>query len=219
MSNLIPANFTSLWHLLTKSHRQIFKILQWYSQRFDYVFISLDTIARDCKVSRSTVKRALNVFRKNEWFGSHRRGYQTSLLFLSDELIDLDTNEIGKRTLNEPVLDTLSKEKINLDGATSSREENLKESVDEEQKQVDEQHDVSNPKAIKGFVEIQKIGIKAKSDDYFTWIKQFGRKNTLLVIQKCQSYLNEINNHAGYIQKALQNKLGCGKIFANKRSL
>lgn len=95
-------SFAIAWTPLPKAAKRVFKYLQTLSKKYKFVFPSINTIAAYADCSIRTVFRSLSIFIKNGWLAKDRRGYQSSVYFLTDFLINLDLgNLFSKRDSRE----------------------------------------------------------------------------------------------------------------------
>jgi len=94
--------FEIAWIPLPKATKRVFKYLQNLSKKHKFVFPSLATIAAYADCSIRTVFRSLAIFMKQGWLAKERRGYQSSVYFLTDFLIKLDIGSLfSKRDSRE----------------------------------------------------------------------------------------------------------------------
>ncbi len=113
-------DFLNIYQTLSKFQRKVFKYLQWFSKKFRNVFPCIYTITKALGCSDSTVKRATAYFNKMGWICKCKRGYQSNVYYMNDELIRLnleDTNLFFREerpvndTTNDPVLGLIKQEK------------------------------------------------------------------------------------------------------------
>jgi len=110
-------DFLNTYQTLSKFQKKVFAYLQWFSKKFKCVFPCLFKIANAVGCSIATVKRATAIFQDLGWIYKKKRGYQSNLYFLNDELIYLNLNDVSiflreECAVNEPVLRSSSIESI-----------------------------------------------------------------------------------------------------------
>lgn len=86
-------NFLNIYQTLTVFQKKIFKYLQWFSKKFRCVFPCLQKIANAIGSCVRTVTRATKYFQDLGWIYKKKRGYQSNLYFMNDELIDLNLDD------------------------------------------------------------------------------------------------------------------------------
>ncbi len=89
----IVKNFLKTFKSISKFQRKIFKYLHWFSKKFHCVFPGLQKIANAIGSSTRTVIRATELFVSLGWMYKKKRGYQSNLYFINDEIIALDLND------------------------------------------------------------------------------------------------------------------------------
>jgi hypothetical protein len=119
MSSLLN-DFLNIYQTLSKFQRKVFKYLQWFSKKFRNVFPCIYTMTKALGCSDSTIKRATAFFHKMGWIAKCKRGYQSNIYYMNDELIRInldDTNLFFREErplndpINDPVLSLLKQEK------------------------------------------------------------------------------------------------------------
>ena len=90
--------FKDSWQLFSKGYRKVFKYLWWYFRHLRTVFPSLETIAKEIKLSKRQVQNALNHFLKLKLVGWVKRPYQSNVYFMPDEIIEINLKD--ERGLN-----------------------------------------------------------------------------------------------------------------------
>ncbi len=90
--------FKDSWQLFSKGYRKVFKYLWWYFQKVRAVFPSLETIAKDIKMSKRQVQNALKYFCSVGLIGWVKRPYQSNVYFMPNEIIKIDLKD--ERSLN-----------------------------------------------------------------------------------------------------------------------
>lgn len=91
MTNLL-STFKDTYLLLSKNTRKVWKYLVFMSKKFTHVFPSIDRMAEKIGCNEKTVRRALNLFLQMGWLGWKKRGYNSNLYFLDNELLAVDLN-------------------------------------------------------------------------------------------------------------------------------
>lgn len=86
-------DFLNTFQALSKFQQKCFKYLQWFAKKFRCVFPCIQKIANAIGCSIATIKRATAYFQNIGWLYKRKRGYQSSLYYLHQELIDLDLND------------------------------------------------------------------------------------------------------------------------------
>lgn len=87
------------WQIFTKGYRRVFKYLWWFFKKLRQVFPSLETIAKEVKLSKRQVQNALKHFLTLGLIGWVRRPYQSNVYFMPDEVIGVNLKD--ERSLNE----------------------------------------------------------------------------------------------------------------------
>lgn len=89
-SNSILELLKSYWHTLNRNYRETIKYLWALAQKHNFVFPSYERIAEMCGYSVRTAKNICARLAKIGLISWKRRGYQSNLYFLPDELLKLD---------------------------------------------------------------------------------------------------------------------------------
>jgi len=100
-SNTIPQENISLsiirsvWFELKPSERKIFVYLQWFCNTYEKVCPSTSFIGKKTGFCRDTVSKAIRELNALGMLNIHRRHRRTSCYSMSNEVLDLDTNNLG----------------------------------------------------------------------------------------------------------------------------
>lgn len=118
-------DFLNIYQTLSKFQRKVFKYLQWFSKKFRNVFPCIFTMTQALQCSDSTIKRATAYFHRMGWVSKSKRGYQSNVYYMNNELIDLNLDDVNlffreKRPVNDPTNDPVLKEPIQVKDISTS---------------------------------------------------------------------------------------------------
>lgn len=85
--------FLNIFQTLSRFTKKVFRYLQWFARKFRNVYPCLERIANTLGCCSMTVKRATAQFQNLCWVSKMRRGYQSNLYFMNEELIYLDLKD------------------------------------------------------------------------------------------------------------------------------
>ena len=92
--------FLNSFQLLSHKQQKIWQLLQWYSTHYRQAFPSHSTIAEKVGCHRDTVIEAIKLFVQRGWLYTMKRVYRSSLYFIKNFLLDLDTRKNETFALN-----------------------------------------------------------------------------------------------------------------------
>lgn len=85
--------FLDQFEIITKAFRKIFQYFQFMAKKYRNVFSGVEHIANICGYSTATVKRATAFFARMGWICKLKRGYQSNVYFMNEELKDIDLDD------------------------------------------------------------------------------------------------------------------------------
>lgn len=185
--------FLNTFQILSIKQQKIWQLLQWYATHYRQAFPSHTTIAEKVGCCRDTVVEAIKLFVERGWMTTIKRVYRSSLYFIKNFLLNIDTRKNETFALNPtenpteiPTLyNTYSMQEKNR----MPKEVGAVQNLNSEKQQILQEIGISLPKDVFCLTRFSLRALSLAYDDYRTRQSPSPiRKLAAWITSRCKQY-------------------------------